>query len=82
MRIISLILVALLIIGNVSAFAGPRHRARRYGRHHPKGAPPPKKHSPKYRRIMRDLDRQYREGSLTRTEYIQRKREIKDLGIQ
>ncbi|MGD2279018.1 MAG: hypothetical protein PVH45_02840 [Candidatus Omnitrophota bacterium] len=81
MKVISFILITLLIMGSVSAFAGPR-RGPRYGRHYRKSAPPPKKHSPKYRRIMRDLDRQYREGSLTRTEYIQRKREIKDLGIE
>ncbi len=29
-----------------------------------------------YRRMMRDLDREYQRGELTRTEYIQRKREI------
>jgi hypothetical protein len=35
--------------------------------------------SVRYRRLMRDLDKDYREGSLTRTEYIQRKREINSL---
>ncbi|MGB2662223.1 MAG: hypothetical protein WBD04_07560 [Candidatus Omnitrophota bacterium] len=35
--------------------------------------------SVRYRRLMRDLDREYREGSLTRTEYIQRKREVNSL---
>jgi len=30
----------------------------------------------RYQRMMRDLDREYHRGQLTRTEYVQRKREI------
>jgi len=37
-------------------------------------------HSARYDRMMRELEREYKEGSLTRTEYIQRLREIKALG--
>ena len=35
--------------------------------------------SPRDKRILRDLDREYEAGGLTRTEYIQRKRELKAL---
>ncbi len=35
--------------------------------------------SVKYRRSLRDLDKVYNSGGLTRTQYIQRKREIKAL---
>ena len=35
--------------------------------------------SPRDKRIMRDLDREYEAGGLSRTEYIQRKRELKAL---
>jgi len=37
-------------------------------------------HSPRYERMERDLDKEYDEGALTKTEYIQRQREIGDLG--
>lgn len=33
-------------------------------------------HSVQYRRAARDLDREYNAGGLTRTEYIQRKRDM------
>jgi hypothetical protein len=36
-------------------------------------------HSVLYRRAMRDLDRAYTAGSLTRTEYIQKKREFQNI---
>ena len=35
--------------------------------------------SPRDKRILRDLDREYEAGGLTRTEYIQRRRELKAL---
>ena len=34
---------------------------------------------PQYKRIQRDLKREYQAGGLTRTEYIQRLRELEDL---
>ena len=37
-------------------------------------------HTPRYDRIQRDLHRQYEEGALTKTEYIQRQRELEDMG--
>ncbi len=36
-------------------------------------------HSLNYRTRMRDLDKEYQQGGLTKTEYIQRKREIEKL---
>ena len=35
--------------------------------------------TPRHKRIMRDLNREYQAGGLTKTEYIQRKRELKAL---
>ena len=41
----------------------------------------PEEKTNRYKRIMRDLNREYQEGSLTKTEYIQRKREIDNLDL-
>ncbi|MFC1570904.1 hypothetical protein ACFL4E_03910 [Candidatus Omnitrophota bacterium] len=37
--------------------------------------------SARYQRVMRDLDREYEAGGLTKTEYIQRKRAIDELDL-
>ncbi|MFQ5952042.1 MAG: hypothetical protein ACE5JK_01375 [Candidatus Omnitrophota bacterium] len=80
-KIIAIAVVITLIMGNMSAFAERERRARRARRdERVKGkAEHRQQHSLRYMRMMRDLDREYQEGSLTRTEYIQRKREIKTL---
>ena len=45
-------------------------------------APPPhpeQENSVRYRQLLRDAEREYQEGALTRTEFIQRKRELNSL---
>ena len=41
----------------------------------------PQAKSARYEAAMRDLDREYQAGGLTKTEYIQRKREIDNLEL-
>ena len=41
----------------------------------------PQETTARYKRIMRDLNREYQQGSLTKTEYIHRKKEIDNLDL-
>lgn len=76
-KIIAMITVVAFVMGSTAAFAGGAPYKAGYG----KDAPERQQvhHSVRYRRMMRDLEREYQQGSLTRIEYIQRKRQIKSM---
>ena len=76
-KIIVMVAAALFVMGSASAFAGGVPCKTGYGKGAPKGQEV--HHSVRYRRLMRDLDKEYQQGSLTRTEYIRRKRQIKSM---
>jgi hypothetical protein len=76
-KIIAMITVVAFVMGSTFAFAGGVPREAGHGKGVPKGQEV--HHSVRYRRLMRDIEKEYQQGSLTRTEYIQRKRQIKSM---
>jgi hypothetical protein len=77
-KLIILTMVTLLFAGSTPAFAG-RGCTSQEGGYFYTGTKSGEGRDVRNRRIKRDLDKEYNEGSLTRTEYIQRLRELKAL---
>jgi len=78
-KCILLIMCLLFAAGSSFLYAQECSRDRDYDGADIYQLEPQKEHTVRFKRMMRDLEREYQEGSLTRTEYIQRKREIKAL---
>ena len=77
-KLIVMMVVAVLIMGSTPVFAGRGYKSQASGCFYT-GAKADEPKNVRNRRMRRDLEKEYSEGSLTRTEYIQRRREIKAL---
>jgi hypothetical protein len=77
-KIMILTVATLLFTGNVSVFAGRGYESQESGYFYA-GTKSGEGRDVRTKRMRRDLDKEYSEGSLTKTEYIQRLRELKAL---